>query len=74
MWDATISLTIMSSLQVLVKHDLIVGGGWGQAQGREMLPTLPVGLRVSALRGEEAGRFRKVAGAFIVDTGGLHSQ
>jgi len=26
-----------------VKHDLIVGGGWGQAQGGEMLPTLAVG-------------------------------
>ena len=29
-WDATISLAIMPSLPV--KHDLIVGGGWGQAQ------------------------------------------
>ena len=38
-WDATISLVIMPSL--LVKHDLIVGGG--QAQGVEMLLTLLVG-------------------------------
>ena len=27
-WDATISLTIMPSLLVLVKHDFIVCGGW----------------------------------------------
>ena len=46
--DATISLAIMPSLPVPVKHDLIVGGGWGpstrhrRVQGGEMLPTLPV--------------------------------
>ena len=40
-WDATISLAIMPSL--LVKHDLIVGGGWGQARDGEMLLTLAVG-------------------------------
>ena len=45
--DVTISLAIMPSIPV--KHDLIVGGGWGpserrrRARGREMLPTLPVG-------------------------------
>ena len=39
---------------------LLVEGG-GQARGGEMLPTLPVGERASALRGEEAGRFREVA-------------
>ena len=64
-WDATISLAITPSL-----HDLIVGGGGGQVWGREMLPTLAVGWRVLALRGEEAGHFREVAGASIVDAGG----
>ena len=39
--DATISLAITPSLPV--KNDLIVGGGWGQAQDGEMLPTLAVG-------------------------------
>ena len=39
-----------------------------------MLPTLPVGQRASALRGEEAGRFREVAGVSIVDAGGSRSQ
>ena len=29
MRDAMISLAITPSLPVLVKHDLIVGGGWG---------------------------------------------
>ena len=62
-WDATVSLMIMPSL--LVKHDLIVGGG--QAQGVEMLLTLLVGWRASVLRGKEAGRSRKVTGVSIVD-------
>ena len=39
-----------------------------------MFPTLPVGKRASALRGEEAGRFREVAGVSIVDAGGSRSQ
>ena len=39
-----------------------------------MLPTLAVGWRASSLRGEEAGRFRKVAGVSIVAAGGLRSQ
>ena len=44
-----------------VKHDLIVGGGGGsRVRGGEMLPTLAVGWRASALKGEEAGRFREV--------------
>ena len=49
------------------------GGGVGaecEARGGEMLPTLAVGWRASALRGEEAGRFREVAGVSIVATGG----
>ena len=56
-------------------HEVIVGGGWGpstgrrRAQGREMLTTLAVGLRALALRSEEAGRFREVAGVSIVDVG-----
>ena len=39
-----------------------------------MLLTLRVGSKALTLRGEEAGRFRKVAGMSIVDAGGLHSQ
>ena len=38
-----------------------------------MLPTLVVGWRASALRREEAGRFRKVAGVSIVAVGGPRS-
>ena len=34
-----------------------------------MLPTLAVGWRASALRGEEAGYFCEVAGVFIVAAG-----
>ena len=38
-----------------------------------MFPTLAVlGRRDSALRGEEAGRFREVAGVYIVAAGGRH--
>ena len=40
-------------------------------RGGEMLPTLAGGWRASALRDEEAGRFRKVAGVSIVAAGGL---
>ena len=40
--DATISLAITPSLPV--KHDLIVGGGWGQAQGGEIFSTLAVAV------------------------------
>ena len=44
-----------------------IGGGGGRARSvavrrTEALPTLAGGVRVSALRGEEAGRFREVAG------------
>ena len=62
----------MITPSIPVKHDLIVGGGtgWGQARDREMLPTLAVSWWASALRGEEAGRFCKVAGVSIVDAGG----
>ena len=35
---------------------------------------LAVGWQASALRGEEAGRFRKVAGVSIVDVGGPRSR
>ena len=34
-----------------------------------MLPTLAAAGRASALRSEEAGRFREVAGVSIVDAG-----
>ena len=39
-----------------------------------MLLTLRVGSKALTLRGEEAGRFRKVAGVSIVDAGGSRSQ
>ena len=39
-----------------------------------MLLTLQVGSKALTLRGEEAGRFREVAGVSIVDAGGLRSQ
>ena len=67
MQDGTISLAIMPSLPV--KHDFIVGGRWGQARGRQMLPTISVCRQASALRGKEAECFCKVAGVSIVDVG-----
>ena len=39
-----------------------------------MLPMLTVGWRASALRGEKAGRFRKVADVSIVAAGGPRSR
>ena len=42
-----------------------------EARGGKMLPTLAVGWRASALRGEEAGRFREVTGVSIVAAGGV---
>ena len=45
-----------------------------RTRGGEMLPTLAVGWRASELRGEEAGRFRKVAGVSIVAAGGPRSR
>ena len=38
-----------------------------------MLPTLVVGWRASAVRGEEAGCFREVAGMSIIAVGSPHS-
>ena len=38
-------------------------------RGGEMLPMLVVGWRASAVRGEEAGHFRKVVGVSIVVVG-----
>ena len=43
------------------------GGG---GRGGEMLPMLVGGWQASASRGEEAGRFREVAGVSIVAAGG----
>ena len=40
-----------------------------RTRGGEMLPTLAIGWRASALRGEEAGRFREVAGVSIFAAG-----
>ena len=39
-----------------------------------MLLTLQVGSKALMLRGEEAGRFHKVAGVSIIDAGGSRSQ
>ena len=50
------------------------GCGEREARGGEMLPTLAVGWRASALRGEEAGCFREVDGVPIVAAGGPRSQ
>ena len=54
------------------------GGGEGEGVkrrtgGREIAPTLVVGWRASALKGEKGGRFREVAGMSIVDTDGPRS-
>ena len=40
-----------------------------RTRGGEMPPILAVGWRASALRGEEAGCFREVAGVSIVAAG-----
>ena len=76
--DATSSLAITPSLPVphnWVEHDLIVDWGWGPSiEGGEMLPMLEVGWRASAMRGKEAGCFRKVAGMSIIDVVGQHSR
>ena len=45
-----------------------------RTRGGETLPTLAGGWRASALQGEEAGRFRKVAGVSIVAAGGPRSR
>ena len=61
-------------------HCYLSLGGWRPSASRrrtqsgEMLPTLPVGWRASALRGEKAGRFREVAGVSIDDAGCLRSR
>jgi len=44
-------------------------GAERRARGGKMLPTLAVGWRASTVRGEEAGRFRKVVGVSIVVVG-----
>ena len=41
-------------------------GAERRTRGGEMLPTLAGGWRASALRGEEAGRFREVAGVSML--------
>ena len=45
-----------------------------RTRGGEMVPTLAVGWRASASRGEEAGPFREVAGVSIVAAGGPRLQ
>ena len=42
-----------------------------RTRGGEMLPTLAVGWRASALRGGKAGRFRRVAGMSIIAAGAV---
>ena len=49
-------------------YDVLLGAE-RRMRGGEMLPMLVVGLRGSPLRGEEAGRFREVAGMSIVAAG-----
>ena len=51
----------------------IKDGGQRRTRGGEMLPTLAVGWRATAGRGEEAGRFREVGGVSIVAAVGPHS-
>ena len=48
-------------------------GAERKAQDGEMLLTLAIGWWASAVRGEEAGCFRKVAGVSIVVADGLCS-
>ena len=48
-------------------------GAERRTRGGEMLPTLAVGWRASALGGEEGGRFREVAGVAIVAAGSPRS-
>ena len=45
-----------------------------RTRGGEMLPTRAIGRRASALRSEEAGRFREVVGVSIVAAGGPRSR
>ena len=64
---------------LLVKHDLIVSGGWGPSEASpstRQRDTLDASGRLTSfkLKGEEAGCFREVAGVSIVDAGGLCSQ
>ena len=61
-----------------ITNSVVIVGGWGpsakrRTRGGDMLPTLAGGWRASALRGEEAGRFREVAGVSIVAAGGPRS-
>ena len=49
-------------------------GAEREARGGEMLLMLAGGWRASALRSEEAGRFREVAGMSIVAAGGPRSR
>ena len=77
-WFCTLSLITDEDVlsQGLIRDGGGGGGGCGEreARGEEMLPTLVVCWRASALRGKEAGRFRKVAGVSIVAAGGPHSR
>ena len=68
MWDATISFVITPSLPV--KHDLIVGGGWGPSARRRDAPEASRRLTSFSVEGEGGGRFHEVAGVSIVDAGG----
>ena len=42
-----------------------------RTRGRDMLPKLVIGWRASAVRGEKAGHFCKVAGVSIIAASGL---
>ena len=71
----------MTTSKIGVTSDLMIRGSyckkkipWGGAKckerGGEMVLILVVGWRASAVRGEEAGRFCKVAGVSIIAVGG----
>ena len=55
---------------LLVKHDLIVSGGWGPSTRQRDAPDASGRLTSYALRGKKAGHFCKVAGVSIFDAGG----
>ena len=68
MWDVTISLAITPSL--LVKHDLIVGGGWGPSARQRDAPDTSSRLTSFSVKGRGSRHFREVACVSIVDAGG----
>ena len=67
--DATISLAITFSLPVLVKHNLIVCGGWGKREA-ENAPDATGRLTSFSVEGRGSRALpQSIAGASIVDVG-----